>query len=295
MPDFSQSFNRYSYCLNNPLMYVDKDGEAWWLIPVIAAGVFAAGNTAAHAIRGDINNFGDFLNYFSQGAVMGFALGCAWQFAPMIPFIGQGIQTIMTTYTFIQLGIGVSGMVSAANNYGWDGLGRAGEIFLGNFYLDENSWIGGVWQGFTRHTWEMIQQLGGHGISQYRNTFKAIDAVEYFGGATFTISDENGKPKDTGNSWGSFINITITDKYKKEYNYTNNKFDPLKGRGIYMHEYGHYIDSRSFGPSYLFAIGIPSSKELKWVERRANINAAKYTKMYFDMDWPFESDYPTQP
>jgi RHS repeat-associated protein len=26
-PDFSQSYNRYSYCLNNPLMYVDEDGE----------------------------------------------------------------------------------------------------------------------------------------------------------------------------------------------------------------------------------------------------------------------------
>lgn len=27
MPDFTQSFNRYSYCLNNPLKYVDKNGE----------------------------------------------------------------------------------------------------------------------------------------------------------------------------------------------------------------------------------------------------------------------------
>jgi len=27
MPDFSQNFNRYSYCLNNPLVYVDEDGE----------------------------------------------------------------------------------------------------------------------------------------------------------------------------------------------------------------------------------------------------------------------------
>ncbi len=27
MPDFTQNFNRYSYCLNNPLIYVDKDGE----------------------------------------------------------------------------------------------------------------------------------------------------------------------------------------------------------------------------------------------------------------------------
>jgi len=27
MPDFSQNLNRYSYCLNNPLVYVDEDGE----------------------------------------------------------------------------------------------------------------------------------------------------------------------------------------------------------------------------------------------------------------------------
>lgn len=27
MPDFTQNFNRYSYCLNNPLVYVDESGE----------------------------------------------------------------------------------------------------------------------------------------------------------------------------------------------------------------------------------------------------------------------------
>ena len=36
-PDFSQSYNRYSYCLNNPLIYTDPDGELWWLI---AAAVY---------------------------------------------------------------------------------------------------------------------------------------------------------------------------------------------------------------------------------------------------------------
>jgi RHS repeat-associated protein len=34
-PDFTQSFNRYSYCLNNPLVYTDPDGELIWIIPNI--------------------------------------------------------------------------------------------------------------------------------------------------------------------------------------------------------------------------------------------------------------------
>ncbi len=31
MPDYSQNFNRYSYCLNNPLKYTDTSGEIFWL------------------------------------------------------------------------------------------------------------------------------------------------------------------------------------------------------------------------------------------------------------------------
>ena len=34
-PTNSQNFNRYSYCLNNPLKYTDPSGEIWW-IPVLA-------------------------------------------------------------------------------------------------------------------------------------------------------------------------------------------------------------------------------------------------------------------
>ena len=35
MPDFTQNFNRYSYCLNNPLVYVDENGEFVFTTAVI--------------------------------------------------------------------------------------------------------------------------------------------------------------------------------------------------------------------------------------------------------------------
>ena len=34
MPDNSQNFNRYSYCLNNPLKYTDPSGESFELIAI---------------------------------------------------------------------------------------------------------------------------------------------------------------------------------------------------------------------------------------------------------------------
>ena len=38
LPDFSQNFNRYSYALNNPLMYTDPDGEFVHIIIGTAIG-----------------------------------------------------------------------------------------------------------------------------------------------------------------------------------------------------------------------------------------------------------------
>ncbi len=38
-PDFSQSFNRYSYCVNNPLIYSDKSGEFFVIDDWIIGGI----------------------------------------------------------------------------------------------------------------------------------------------------------------------------------------------------------------------------------------------------------------
>lgn len=64
-PEFTQSFNRYSYGLNNPLTYIDQNGEFWNLI--IGAVIGGVVNWATHGA--DFSWKG--LGYFGVGAVAG--------------------------------------------------------------------------------------------------------------------------------------------------------------------------------------------------------------------------------
>jgi RHS repeat-associated protein len=72
-PEFSQNFNRYSYCLNNPLMYVDQDGEFWWLIGAVigaySGGVIANGGQY-NPIKWDYSS-GKTWGYMLGGTVVG--------------------------------------------------------------------------------------------------------------------------------------------------------------------------------------------------------------------------------
>ncbi|KWW31046.1 MAG: RHS repeat-associated core domain-containing protein, partial [bacterium F083] len=73
MPDFSQSFNRYAYCINNPLKFNDPSGEfAWWIGAALIGGAI---NVATN--WDNIDDGWDFLGYFGVGAVAGIAGGYA--------------------------------------------------------------------------------------------------------------------------------------------------------------------------------------------------------------------------
>ena len=71
LPDFTQAMNRYGYCMNRPLCYVDKNGE---IIGWIIAGALIGGaiNVAIH--WDNIGSVGQFFGYFGVGAAAG-ALG----------------------------------------------------------------------------------------------------------------------------------------------------------------------------------------------------------------------------
>ena len=67
MLDFTQAFNRYSYCMNSPLCYVDENGEFWWV--VAAAVIGGVINVATH--WDSIDNVWQGLGYFAVGGAAG--------------------------------------------------------------------------------------------------------------------------------------------------------------------------------------------------------------------------------
>lgn len=227
-PEQSQNFNRYSYCMNNPLKYTDKNGKFFFLIDGLI-------DLISNPIRHGLN--------FSQ-------------------------YSFQRTYNSLKIDWG---------------------LFQGNFK-----------QILSRFTWESIQTGIGYSYSQIKNAVHDISDVEYFDGATYLVRKIEPDKKGNGVTIGSFININTPKGTPRD---KNGNFAPYKD-DLFMHEYGHYLQSQDYGFGYLFSVGIPSLINTKkydgknvtvfednlkdyttvgrvktmWFERRANKKAAKYFK-----------------
>ena len=210
--NFSQSYNRYSYCLNNPLKYNDPSGEFLGFLGGLFKGI------------GKIFTNGDLLAPFKDG---------------------------------------------------WRGLKMDFKVFGGLF-------VGDFKQIVSRHTWESLQTVIGLIFNDGALMFLDVDAVEYYDGATYIIDKHKGSHK--GMTLGSYIFIRNYNDipYDKHGN-----FAPYLGRdNIYMHEYGHYLQSQDYGFGYLFSVGIPSIWDLTFLGGK-NLDDKGYTK--HDLKW-FERD-----
>jgi len=244
-PYSTQGLNRYSYCGNNPVMNIDPDGE-FLISMVLFAGIT---NYVIHNNQGDVSNAGDRWGYFGQGALAGLIKGLNW--INTLSLISLGSPTgmaIVNAKTLSILSTGLS-MIKDFSN--------ASSIFFGKYYFDENM-AHGYSQALTRFTTESLQTWVGYNSTQIRNLCGYVDRVDYLGGATFATYENNGH--DDKSSWGitlgNFINISLYGKIDGDFK------DDLLGRQtqrqLFMHEYGHTIQSQMLGLSYLFIIGIPS-------------------------------------
>ena len=116
-PDYTQNFNRYSYCLNNPFKYTDPDGEFWqFVIGAVVGGVMNwVSNGCEFSWEG--------LSYFGAGAVAGVATAAAPGSFALISgalsaansAISQGFQNGWNNIKLDQ--VAFSGIIGGATSY----------------------------------------------------------------------------------------------------------------------------------------------------------------------------------
>lgn len=103
-PDFSQNFNRYSYCLNNPLCYVDKNGEFFFIIGGALIGAYIGASLKSHSInpaKWTSDCWKGALVGGVAGAFVGGAIGAMWEAGASISFgLNVGSLKTLTLLTF---------------------------------------------------------------------------------------------------------------------------------------------------------------------------------------------------
>ena len=122
-PFNTQNFNRYGYCLNNPLVYVDQNGEFWHIV----VGALVGGVVNLVANLNNSQGFWEHLAAFGVGALggavtaaVGGSDGGASFLAITGTAAGMGALTMGTNSIIAQTGLNFSGM----NNVNWGAVGK---------------------------------------------------------------------------------------------------------------------------------------------------------------------------
>lgn len=150
-------------------------------------------------------------------------------------------------------------------------------------------------QILSRFTKELPQTILGYTYSESRLIWDDVDRVEYFDGATYVVNENSNSHK--GVTIGNFININDRGSLPVD---EHGKFAP-QNDPLYMHEYGHYLQSQKYGWEYLISVGIPSlfsastadrldtppfsTHNEKWFEKSANKMASEYFGNKYGVNW----------
>lgn len=125
MPECSQNFNRYSYCLNNPLRYKDPSGE--WIEELITGLVGGVTNLIVQYEMGYVDDFIDGCAAFGAGFVNGAFRGCFSESSWIVKVVGSAVTRSL-----------VSNMNDFVADYKGD-MSDIGDDLFGNFMFDLGS------------------------------------------------------------------------------------------------------------------------------------------------------------
>ncbi|UZD37493.1 polymorphic toxin type 23 domain-containing protein [Capnocytophaga ochracea] len=190
-PFNTQNFNRYGYCLNNPLVYVDKNGEiVWWVVGVAALiGAYTGGTIANEGEANPIKwNYADNWGYILGGAAIGAINGYVSQLVgAMIPIGQSGFGISITPQLVLGsdgLGVGVNGTFGYQTNFGLNiGLNFGATYYLSAIGTGESGW----------------EKRIGYGIGYKGKSFQAgIGSTYFFSGET---SQQTGSIYVGGGNW----------------------------------------------------------------------------------------------
>lgn len=103
-PDNIQGFNRYSYCLNNPLYYVDQNGEFWFIVGGLLIGAYIGASLKSKSMnpaKWSNDWWKGALIGGAAGALTGGAIGAMWTAGATISIgaSGFGINIPLITFT----------------------------------------------------------------------------------------------------------------------------------------------------------------------------------------------------
>jgi len=142
-PENSQSYNRYAYCLNNPLMYKDPNGELFWFIAGAIIGAYIGGSAANHwkwnPTKWNFSN-SDTWAYMAFGSLVG----------------GFGGQLLLGPGGLIaggsQLGVSIGAFVgNTFSGFATFAVSSSGVILQGVGYVTAAG--GGVYVAFNQKLW----------------------------------------------------------------------------------------------------------------------------------------------
>ncbi len=117
----------------------------------------------------------------------------------------------------------------------------------------------------SRFSWEILQTVIGFLTLQTINLLRNISTIKFIEGVT--VMEGGG----IGGSISFGSHIMLYPGY------------PAKaGHYLFMHEFGHSLQSRDSGPLYLFKYGIPSllTNNFAWMEKDANLRSVLFFPAY---------------